>query len=65
MRIHVLQHSAINTLSTIEDYAETKNYPVESTRFYEIAESPKLNSFDLLIIMAALWEPMIMEKTRG
>jgi GMP synthase-like glutamine amidotransferase len=51
MRIHVLQHSAINTLGTIEDYAETKNYQVESTRFYEIDESPKHYSFDLLIIM--------------
>ena len=51
MKIHVLQHSSINTLGTIEEYAKIKNYPLESTRFYETETPPKLDSFDLLIIM--------------
>ncbi|HOW15207.1 type 1 glutamine amidotransferase [Methanosarcina sp.] len=51
MKIHVLQHSALNTLGSIEEYAITKNYPLESTRFYEIKNPPALDSFDLLIIM--------------
>jgi len=51
MKIHVLQHSSINTLGTIEEYAKIKNHPLESTRFYETKSPPKLDSFDLLIIM--------------
>ncbi|MDD3247340.1 MAG: type 1 glutamine amidotransferase [Methanosarcina sp.] len=51
MKIHVLQHSALNTLGTIEEYARTKNYPLESTRFYKTKNPPVLDSFDLLIIM--------------
>jgi len=51
MKIHVLQHSALNTLGTIEEYARTKNYPLESTRFYKTKNLPALDSFDLLIIM--------------
>ncbi len=51
MKIHVLQHSSINTLGTIEEYARTRNHLLESTRFYETKSSPKLDSFDLLIIM--------------
>ncbi|AKB48208.1 Glutamine amidotransferase class-I [Methanosarcina sp. Kolksee] len=51
MKIHVLQHSSINTLGTIEEYAKTKNYRLESTRFYETISSPELDTFDLLIIM--------------
>jgi len=51
MKIHVLQHSPINTLGTIEEYAKIKNHFVESTRFYETKIPPEINSFDLLIIM--------------
>ena len=51
MRIHVLQHSSVNTLGTIEEYAKIKNHQLESTRFYETKSPPKLDSFDLLIIM--------------
>ncbi|MHC1757738.1 MAG: type 1 glutamine amidotransferase [Methanosarcina sp.] len=51
MKIHVLQHSALNTLGTIEEYARTKSHPLESTRFYKITNPPSLDSFDLLIIM--------------
>jgi len=51
MDIHVLQHSSINTLGTIEEYAKNKNYRFESTRFYEMKSPPELDSFDLLIIM--------------
>ena len=50
MKIHVLQHSSINTLGTIEEYAKIKNYPLESTRFYETKTPPKLDSFDLIIM---------------
>ncbi|KKG18186.1 amidotransferase [Methanosarcina sp. 2.H.T.1A.6] len=51
MKIHVLQHSALNTLGTIEEYARTNNHPLESTRFYKITNPPSLESFDLLVIM--------------
>jgi GMP synthase-like glutamine amidotransferase len=51
MKIHVLQHSSINTLGTIEEYAKTKNHRLESTRFYETKSPPEPDSFDLLIIM--------------
>ncbi|AKB56825.1 type 1 glutamine amidotransferase [Methanosarcina barkeri] len=51
MKVHVLQHSSINTLGTIEEYTKTKNNRLESTRFYETISPPELESFDLLIIM--------------
>ncbi|HII80157.1 MAG TPA: amidotransferase [Methanosarcina sp.] len=51
MKIHVLQHSALNTLGSIEEYAGIKSCPLESTRFYESKNPPSLGSFDLLIIM--------------
>jgi GMP synthase-like glutamine amidotransferase len=51
MKIRVLQHSAFNTLGSIEEYARTRNYSLESTRFYKITNLPSLDSFDLLIIM--------------
>jgi GMP synthase-like glutamine amidotransferase len=56
MKIHVLQHSPINTLGTIEEYAKIKHYPLESTRFYEVKSPPELDSFDLLIIMGGPME---------
>ncbi|RXA19869.1 amidotransferase [Methanosarcina sp. MSH10X1] len=51
MKIQVLQHSAINTLGTIEEYAKIKDHRLESTRFYEPKSPPVPDSFDLLIIM--------------
>ncbi len=51
MKIQVIQHSSINTLGTIEEYAKIKNHRLESTRFYETKNPPKLDLFDLLIIM--------------
>ncbi|AKB51000.1 Glutamine amidotransferase class-I [Methanosarcina barkeri str. Wiesmoor] len=51
MNIHVIQHSSINTLGTIEEYAKDKNCRLASTRFYETKSPPELDSFDLLIIM--------------
>ena len=51
MKIHVLQHSSINTLGTIEEYAKIKNHRLESTRFYETKSPPEIDSFDLLVIM--------------
>ncbi len=51
MKVHVLQHSSINTLGTIEEYAKIKSHMLESTRFYETKSPPELESFDLLIIM--------------
>ena len=51
MRIRVIQHSPINTLGTIEEYAKMKSHFVESTRFYEVKTPPEIGSFDLLIIM--------------
>jgi len=51
MKIHVIQHSSINTLGTIEEYAITKNHSLESTRFYETKSLPAVDSFNLLIIM--------------
>jgi GMP synthase-like glutamine amidotransferase len=51
MKVHVLQHSPINTLGTIEEYTKIENHSIESTRFYEIKIPPKSDYFDLLIIM--------------
>lgn len=51
MKIRVLQHSALNTLGSIEEYARTRNYLLESTRFYQIKNPPAIESFDLLVIM--------------
>ena len=51
MKIHVPQYSSINTLGTIEEYAKIKNYPIESTRFYETETPPKIDPLDLFIIM--------------
>ncbi len=51
MKIRVLQHSALNTLGSIEEYAKTRGYPLESTRFYQIKNPPAIESFDLLVIM--------------
>lgn len=51
MKIQVIQHSPINTLGTIEEYAKMRNYFVELTRFYEVKTPPEIGSFDLLIIM--------------
>lgn len=51
MKIHILQHSALNTLGSIEEYARTRSHPLETTRFYKITNPPALGSFDLLIIM--------------
>lgn len=53
MKIQVLQHSTLNTLGTIEEYARTKNHPLESTRFYKTKNPPAFDSFDLLIIMGS------------
>jgi GMP synthase-like glutamine amidotransferase len=51
MKIRVLQHSSMNRLGTIEEYATIKKHVLESTRFYEIKRPPAIDSFDLLIIM--------------
>lgn len=51
MRFHVIQHSPLNTLGTIEEYTKMKSHFVESTRFYEVKSPPRIDSFDLLIIM--------------
>jgi GMP synthase-like glutamine amidotransferase len=51
MKIQVLQHSSINTLGTIEEYAKIRNHKLESTRFYETKNPLEPDSFDLLIIM--------------
>lgn len=51
MKIQVIQHSPINTLGTIEEYAKMKNHSLKSTRFYEIDNPPAIDSFDFLIIM--------------
>jgi GMP synthase-like glutamine amidotransferase len=52
MKIQVIQHSPINTLGTIEEYAKMKNHSLKSTRFYEIDNPPAIDSFDFLIIMS-------------
>lgn len=51
MKIHALQHSALNTLGSIEEYIRTRNHSLESTRFYKTTNPPAPGSFDLLIIM--------------
>jgi len=51
MKIQVIQHSPINTLGTIQEYAEMKNHTIESIRFYDTESIPAIDSFDFLIIM--------------
>jgi hypothetical protein len=65
MKIHVLQHSPINTLGTIEEYARIKGHRLESTRFYEAKSPPELDSFDLLSSWVVQWESTIMKKIPG
>jgi len=51
MKIQVIQHSPINTLGTIQEYAKMKNHTIESIWFYDTESIPAIDSFDFLIIM--------------
>ncbi len=51
MRIHILQHVPYESPGSITDWAEEKGFPVSYTRFYENGQLPRLEDFDLLVIM--------------
>ncbi len=52
IRIHVLQHVAIEGPAVLTEWFEQNNCPVSYTRFYEPkAQLPELDTFDRLVIM--------------
>lgn len=51
MRIHILQHVPYESPGSITDWAEEKGFPVSYTKFYENGKLPKIEDFDLLVIM--------------
>lgn len=52
IRIHVLQHVAVEGPGVLTQWFEHNNCPVSYTRFYEPgAELPELDTFDRLVIM--------------
>lgn len=51
MRIHYLQHIALEHPGSILDWAGSKGHPLSCTRFYLEEELPAPEDFDLLVIM--------------
>jgi GMP synthase-like glutamine amidotransferase len=51
MKIHCIQHVEFETLGTISEWIEKRKHYLSTTRLHENENFPKLDSFDLLIIM--------------
>jgi GMP synthase-like glutamine amidotransferase len=51
MRAHYLQHVPFEGLGSIEAWLKRSGYEISSTPFFESAELPEINEFDLLIVM--------------
>lgn len=51
MRIHCIQHVEFETLGTISEWIEKRKHYLSTTRLHENEYFPKLDDFDLLIIM--------------
>jgi len=51
MRIHYLQHVPYEGLGAIAGWVETKGHTTTSTRFYRDEQPPRVENFDLLIVM--------------
>jgi len=51
MRAHYFQHVPFEGLGSIEPWLKKSGFEITSTRFYESAEFPDLETIDLLIVM--------------
>ncbi len=51
MRIHYLQHVPFENLASIEQWAESKNCSLSSTRFHLNEPLPEIEDFDWLVVM--------------
>ncbi|MCX6182997.1 MAG: amidotransferase [Bacteroidetes bacterium] len=51
MKIHYLQHVAFEGLGSIEDWALENKHKLSATKFFEQQQLPKLDSFDMLVIL--------------
>jgi GMP synthase-like glutamine amidotransferase len=51
MRAHYLQHIPFEGLGSMELWLRRAGYEISSTRFFESAELPDIDEFDLLIVM--------------
>jgi GMP synthase-like glutamine amidotransferase len=51
MRAHYLQHVPFEGLGSIEPWLRRAGYEISSTPFFESAELPDIEEFDLLIVM--------------
>ena len=51
MRLHYLQHVPFEGLGSIEDWAQTKDISISSTKFYSGEELPHESTFDWLVVM--------------
>lgn len=51
MRIHYLQHVAFEDLGCIKDWIIEKGHQLSCTKFFERSKLPRINDFDLLIVM--------------
>lgn len=51
MRAHYLQHVAFEGLGSIEPWLREAGYDITATRFFESAELPEPEEFDLLVVM--------------
>lgn len=51
MRAHYLQHVPFEGLGSIEPWLKMSGYEISRTPFFESAELPDINEFDILIVM--------------
>jgi len=51
MRAHYLQHVPFEGLGSIATWLETAGHEISSTRFFDSAELPEINSIELLVVL--------------
>ena len=56
LRLHYLQHVSFEGLGQIRSWAEANGAEITATRFYQDQQLPRLDSFDLLVIMGGAHE---------
>lgn len=61
MRAHYLQHVPFEGLGSIEQWLRKTGYEISATAFFESAELPEINEFDLLVVMGG---PMSVHDVR-
>jgi len=62
MRAHYLQHVEFEGLGSINNWLEKAGYAISSTQFFRSDALPKINEFDLLIVMGG---PMSVNDEAG